>query len=205
MSMDGHVPAPSPLRRGEPGKVYCLVPPARADALMRPLKLHFARQPAVEVLIERRRGDAPPSPGSMTHRAPVAERDIALVLPPHLQSEAPHLRLIQPLVPVTRTHGDRDPASLITEALALDPEATSELCWRLSTLAQNRLAVDLGRAPTPADTRRLLGRILDQLPTYDPAAGSLPEWLNAILDGYAHQHAMRHALVPPSNGLGLAA
>jgi hypothetical protein len=203
MPTDGRVPDTSPLKldgRGlwrpssaERARLVCLVHPQRAGVLLPVLRGRFAREPLIEVLVERRAPAGLPRPAdpcrATVHRAPVAERDAVLALPPELRHEASHLRLVQPLATLRRTHEGTDIGALVASTLAMDPHATSELWWRVSPRVLARLELTLGRTPDLRAARSVLGRILDALPTYDPASDSLTAWLDGVADGYAEDLA----------------
>lgn len=164
-------------------RIFCLVPAERADTLLDRLRAHFAGQPQVSVLVERRTGDG----GAREHgrtRAPVAERDPARALPPELRPEARHLRLVQPMEPVRRTHEDSPLAELIERSVAGDPEAVSELWWRISERVLARLRLAIGVFAAERETSELLGRVLDELPAYDAARQPLSAWLDRVVDRY---------------------
>ena len=142
-------------------RVFCLVPPERADVLLAPLREHFADEPQIAVMVERRtesQAGHPPERGNP--RAPVAERDPARAIPPQLHREARHLRLVQPMEPVRRTYEDAGLAELIERSVAAEPEAVSELWWRVCE------------------------RVLDELPGYDPERPPLTAWLDVVVDRY---------------------
>ena len=161
-------------------RIIYLVPPERAT-LLDPLRQHFADEPQVEVLVERRaaagHGAGPRS------RAPVAERDPARPLPPELRPEAPHLRLVQPMEPVRRTFENADMSELIERSLAADPEAVSEFWWRVSERVLTRLRSALGVFAAEQATSEMLGRVLDELPGYD-AGQPLSDWLDRVVDRF---------------------
>jgi len=166
-------------------RVFCLVAAERADDLLEPLREHFAAAPQVAVLVERRvskRSHQPP--GGVRPRAPVAERDPVRALPPELHPEARHLRLVQPLEPVRRTYEDADLGELIGETLAGEPEAVSELWWRVSGRVQARLRLAIGVFATERAMSQVLGRLLDELPAYDPEREPLSTWLDVLVDRY---------------------
>jgi hypothetical protein len=189
--MSGHAP-PRPLDR-ERARLICLVAAERADVLLLPLREHFAAEPLVAVLVERRtlNGDPRPlDPAGHTHRrAPVAERDPVRALPSELRHEAHHLRLIQRMEPLRRTHEDTQTEALVGKSLAMEPEAVSELWWRVSERVLARLGLRLGHLGAEGSTREVLGRILDELPDYEPEHEPLTAWLDAVVDRYAQDRA----------------
>jgi hypothetical protein len=173
-------------------RLVYLIDPGWGDALLPALRDHFAREPQVAVLVERR-GEAaaapPADPTHRVHRAPVAERDAARSLPPELRLGAGHLRLVQPLAPVGRAHEDTDLRELVARTLALEPAAAAELWWRIAPRVLARLELGLGTVPGGSSARVLLGRILDELPGYDPAHERLTVWLDRLVDRYARAYS----------------
>jgi hypothetical protein len=175
MPTDGRAPSPPAAAR-----LFYLVDPRADGALLPSLRCHFEPERRVAVLEERRHATAAAAP-RRHRRAPVAERDPARGLPPELRHAAHDLRLVQPMAPLGRSHEDSALDLLVARAVALEPEATSELWWRLAPRALARLAARAGGGATPA----LMGRILDELPGYDAARGPLSPWLDAVVDRFA--------------------
>jgi hypothetical protein len=160
-------------------RIFYLVPPEKAT-LVGPLRQHFAHEPRVEVLVERR---AAAGGGGPRPRAPIAERDPARTLPPELRGEAQHLRLVQPMVPLRRTYEDADLGELIELSLAADPGAISELWWRISERALSRLRLAIGVFAAERATSELLGRVLDELPGYE-RGHPFEHWLDRVVDRF---------------------
>jgi hypothetical protein len=173
--------------------LFCLVPRERADALVAPLREHFADDPRVEVLVERRAPDgqrrAVNPDARCERRAPVVARDIVRALPPVLRGEARHLRFVQRLEPVRGTHQDTGTAELVDQIRAGNPEAVSELWWRFFERVRLRLRLRLGDAVAcHTAAREVVGRILDELDGYDSASQPLAAWLDMVVDRYAAEH-----------------
>jgi hypothetical protein len=174
-----------------PGQfIFCLVPAARADTLLEPLREHFADDPHVTVLVERRKPETPQAqwiPGTEHphRRAPAAERDLVRALPPRLRREARHLRFAQRLEPVSERHQETSTSDLVAAIRAGDPDAASELWWRFAERIQMRVRARLGETAAATAERTVLGRILDELEDYDPHARPLPAWLDDVVDRYA--------------------
>jgi hypothetical protein len=168
--------------------LFCLVPRERADALLRPLREHFADDPRVAVLVERRAPDGDESPaneaGGRNRRAPVVARDIVRALPPELRGEACHLRFVQRLEPVRPTHQHTDTDELVGQIRAGDPEAVTELWWRFFERVRLRLRPHHRDAAADATICDALGHILDEFDHYD-ARTPLAAWLDIVLDRYA--------------------
>ena len=175
--------------------LVCLVPPEKADVLLSPLREHFAADPLVTVVVERRVPSDTPRVvdrlGEGQRRAPIAERDAVRALPPELRHEAQYLRFVQRMEPLRRTHEDTDMSDLVDGCLANDPEAVSELWWRVSERVLARLGLRIGEHEAADSTRQMLGRILDELPGYQPQRESLPAWLDTVVDRYAEERPTR--------------
>ena len=113
------------------------------------------------------------------------------VLPPALRHEARHLRLVQRMEPLGRTHEDTDTADLVGKCLAVEPEAVSELWWRVSERVLARLRLRLGQLAAEDAAHHILGRILDELSGYQTEQEPLTAWLDAVVDRYAEDHSRR--------------
>ena len=165
----------------QPRLIYLLAAD-RAEELAR-LRERFADEPQVEVVVDRRERQrpAPPRP-QLRRRAPVAERDPARALP---DLPADGVRLVQPLEPVGRVHEATSLDELVTRSLAAEPAAVSELWWRTGERVMTRLRLLVGRRRADRSTSQVLGRILDELPAYDPQDEPLEEWLDDVVDRFA--------------------
>ncbi len=170
--------------------IYCLVPRDRADDLLAPLRRHFAGDPSLEVLVERRTDDERPrylAPEEQRHRrAPVAERDLLEKLPPQIREEADGLRFEQRMQPLGGAHQGTPTEELITAIKGGDAAASSELWWRINERVRMRLRVRLGDIEGPRAERHILGRILDELQSYehDPDR-PYTAWLDDVVDRFA--------------------
>jgi len=170
--------------------IYCLVPPEHADALLAPLKRHFAADPFLEVLVERRLDDDRPrylAPEEQRHRrAPVAERDLLDSLPAKLREKADGLRFEQRMQPLGGVHQNTTTEELVDAVKRGDPDAASELWWRINERVRMRLRVRLGEVEAPRAERHILGRLLDELQRYehDPDR-PYTAWLDDAVDRYA--------------------
>jgi hypothetical protein len=169
--------------------IFCLVPPERADELLGPLRRHFANDPYVAVLVERR-GDEPkphlvPAGEERHRRAPVAPRDLLRALPPSLQQEAGNLRFVQRMEPLGRRHQQTPTRGLVAAIRAGDPEAASELWWRTNERVRSRLRARLGDVDGARAEGGALGRILDALDGYQEDGRPFSVWLDDVVDRYA--------------------
>lgn len=179
--------ARSPFIGGVP-RLICLIPPERAEPLLAELREHLAGEAGVRVVVERRVAGAASGNG----RAPVAERDPAVLVPPELRRD---VRVVQRLSPLGRTHESAVTGDLVRAAVSADPEAVSELWWRISPRALARLRRRLGTAADEEDTGLLLGRVLDELPGHDPNR-PLEPWLDAVVDRFVLSRAPAQAARP---------
>ena len=170
--------------------LYRLVPAARADALLEPLREHFSGDPHVAVLVERRAPSAPkpvwqPGDAPPHRRAPAAERDVVRALPAALRRQARHLKFVQRLEPVTERHQHTSLPDLLAAIRDGDPEAASELWWRYAERIQMRLRTRLGELAAATADHGVLGRILDELDDNDPGDRPFLPWLDEVVDRYA--------------------
>ncbi len=170
--------------------IFCLVPPEREKELLGPLRRHFADDPYVAVLVERRAEEPKrhlaPVPEERHRRAPVAQRDLLRSLPPKLRDEASQLRFVQRMEPLGRRHQEASTPDLVAAIRIGDPEAASELWWRVNERVRVRLRSRLGDVEGARAERGSLGRILDALDGYeqDPDR-SFTAWLDEVVDRYA--------------------
>jgi hypothetical protein len=95
------------------------------------------------------------------------------------------VRLVQPLPPVAREHEATGLEELVALSLADEPGAVSELWWRLGGRATARLRLRVSAHRADQVTSPLLGRVLDELPGYDPVKTTLDAWLDAVVDRFA--------------------
>lgn len=185
--------------------LFCLVAPERAQELLPRLLEHFADDPRVAVLVERRGDDGQSRRPGAEQRAPVVARDIVRALPPGLRREARHLRFVQRLEPVRRTHASAANGDLLAQMRAGDPEAVTELWWRFHERVRLRLVSRLGHdAAAESAGPDVLGRLLDALETEDPSPERLGAWIDELVDRYVderirHDHVAR-ARTPASSG-----
>ena len=170
--------------------IFCLIPPHRADELLAPLRRHYADDPALEVLVERRRGSDTPrflAPTEQRHRrAPVAQRDLSDSLPDRYRDEAGALRFEQRMQPLGGQHQGTSIDDLAAAVRAGDPDAASELWWRVNERVRMRLRARLGEVEGPRAEGKILGHILDEIAGYehDPDR-AFTAWLDEVVDRFA--------------------
>jgi hypothetical protein len=176
---------------GQLPRLVYVVAPERADVLVPPLREHFATEPRVAVLVERRtrgRGEHPALEARHARqRAAVAQRDPLRALPPELHPEARHLQLVQRMEPLRRSLEDVGMSELVDRSLANEPDAVSELWWRVSPRMLARLRLRLGDFAAERATSHMLGRLLDELPRHDAERAPLTAWLDAVVDRYSEE------------------
>ena len=170
--------------------IFCLIPPDRADELLAPLRRHYAGDPALEVLVERRRGSDTPrflAPAEQRHRrAPVAQRDLSDSLPDRYRDEADALRFEQRMQPLSGRHQATSIDDVVSAVRAGDPGAASELWWRTNERVRMRLRARLGDIEGPRAEGKILGHILDAIDGYeqDPDR-AFTAWLDEVVDRFA--------------------
>ena len=176
-------------------RFVCVVRADRANVILPPLREHFAHESLVAVVVERRTPTGKRrllDPVGQTHRrAPIAERDPVRVLPPALRHEARYLRLVQRMETLRRMHEDTDTTDLVGKCLAAEPEAVSELWWRVSERVLMRLRLRLGQHAAEDTAPHILGRILDELSGYRVEQEPLTAWLDRVVDRYAEDRSPR--------------
>lgn len=79
---------------------------------------------------------------------------------------------------------DPDILELIRRSIAAEPEAISELWWRISEPTLTRLRAAIGVFAAEREASQVRGRVLDALPGYEPAGKPLDVWLDLIVDRY---------------------
>ena len=97
------------------------------------------------------------------------------------------MQLVQRMEPVRRDLEDVGMPELVERSLANEPEAVSELWWRVSSRVLARLRLRLGDFAAERATSRVLGRVLDELPGHDPERAPLNHWLDAVVDRYSDE------------------
>ena len=85
--------------------------------------------------------------------------------------------------PLRRTYEDAELGELIERSTASDPEAVSELWWRVSERVLTRLRMAIGVFAAERETSAMLGRMLDELPGYDRGQ-ELERWLDRVVDRF---------------------
>lgn len=188
--------------------VYCLVPPDLADELLEPLREHFAGEPGVAVIVDRRvrrrrsgadrRALLLPAPESVEkrerrdrrvspdRRSPALPRK--LTLPDVARPHAKRIRFSQRLPAVSRGGVDSLTLEELVEAIrAGHPEAPTEFYWRMFERAYSRLRSVLGRYARPDDHMAgTFGALLDRIDEWEPGGDrSFDDWFYAALDEHA--------------------
>lgn len=189
--------------------VFCLVPPELADELLDPLREHYASEPSVDVIVERRMGPrrsgldrralnlaVPPevvARRSGRDRRSVADRRSPQIprtiteLPPELSAHAEKIRFVQRLPAVSRGTESLELARLIHAIQQGDPEAPTEFYWRMFERVYSRLRHLRGRYSNPdKHMPAVFGRLLDGIGDWDSRNGEpFHEWLYEIVDAFA--------------------
>ena len=188
--------------------VYCLIPPDLSEELLDPLREHFAGDPTVEVIVDRRLRQrrsgvdrrtltvAPPDlvqkragverRQRLDRRTPQIPRQLAL--PEAAAAHAERIRFAQRLPAVTQ--GDTQALSLHELVLRIqqgDPEAPTEFYWRLFERVYSRLRSIMGRYSRPDEhMAEMFGVLLDHVDEWMPGAErSFEDWLYSVVDSHA--------------------
>lgn len=153
---------------------YCVVPKNTDPSVVEELRLKYADDTSVVVVLDDREGEGEPSSEVLRLRRPVLRRD----LPGGL---IPGARLEQHMPPVDLALADQSLDSIIAAAIAHDPAASSELRWRCYALVLIQLTDRLGsRAAAHQIVPRVMDAVQEALPTY-PAHGDFSRWLIALI------------------------
>jgi GrpB-like predicted nucleotidyltransferase (UPF0157 family) len=161
--------------------IYCLVPQELSKELLKPLRKHYRKDPRIEVIADRRKGPRrkplsvaePPRPPSGEddkrdrgdRRRPVLPRSVAAL--PEIP-DADRVVFVQRLLPVSDAMQKVPTEEIVARVKAADPEAPTELFWRLYERVHSRHTALLG-VPSDADREVVtaFGRLLDALESDD--------------------------------------
>jgi hypothetical protein len=187
--------------------VYCLIPPELAGELLEPLREHFAADPAVDVIVDRRIGHRRSgvdrrslmvaSPDVVQKRSGVDRRRLAgrrapqiprnLELPAEAAVHADRIRFAQRLTALSGGTIELSMHELILRIQQGDPEAPTEFYWRLFERVYSRLSTALGRYARPDEhMAATFGVLLDHVHEWMPGAErSFDDWLYSVLDAHA--------------------
>jgi hypothetical protein len=169
--------------------VFCLVAPERAGDLLDALVAHFADDPAVTVVVDRRtpragRTEADP-PAAADKRSPTVVRGLLGALPPQLRGAPGDVRFVQRLEPVRKRYADVDMAGLLVLCRGEDADAVSELLWRVRERVRVRLRRRVAPDALDGAAVEVWGLVLDALAVRAPADDEVGAWIDAIVDRYA--------------------
>jgi hypothetical protein len=188
--------------------VFCLIPPDLAEELLDPLREHFADDPAVDVIVERRlrprrsgvdRRLFNVAPADLVQKRSGAERRRradrrAPQIPRHLdlpeaaRAHGERIRFAQRLPPV---HGgsvqELSLHELILRIQHGDAEAPTEFYWRMFERVYSRLRTLMGRYSRPDEhMAQTFGVLLDRIDEWMPGAErSFEDWLYTVVDAHA--------------------
>jgi GrpB-like predicted nucleotidyltransferase (UPF0157 family) len=169
--------------------IYCIVPEPLAEGLVGDLRAHFAPDDRVQVLVDRRKRERRASArGGLPSRSAAEENEdrrsgsdrrrpvlprLLDSMPPALAERAEGVRFVQRMLPVSGGLTGLDVPDVVARVREGDPEAPTELYWRIYERVHSRLCVLLG-VPEQADQAApvAFGRILDALE--DPANAAAP-------------------------------
>jgi RNA polymerase sigma-70 factor (ECF subfamily) len=196
--------------------VYCLIPRALAPKLHELLRRHFAADPSVEVIVERRcverrrgverRAQAMAAgPERRQVRAVagrrIAERRVLLLavaapgpLPRRAREHAHRLAFGERLEPVGQLVEDADSARLVMRIQAGDREAFSLLYMRYFDRVYGYLRL-LFRDPHAAEdaAQQVFLKAFENISVYEPALGPFRGWLFVVARNFALNQLPRDA------------
>jgi RNA polymerase sigma-70 factor (ECF subfamily) len=188
--------------------LYCLIPRELAGEVHDELRHHFAEEPNVEVVVERRRRDrragkerrrgedSYPGPERRQIRNAdgrrVGERRAVLVevsppsLPESLQPYADRITFVERLEPPTEHAEDLDSARLVTSFQAGDKEAFTTLYMRYFDRVYSYLRVLLKDAYEAEDgAQQVFTKVFEALPRYERRDTPLRAWLFTVVRNHA--------------------
>jgi RNA polymerase sigma-70 factor (ECF subfamily) len=191
-------------------RIYCVVPWELAGELHEKLRLHFADDPNIDVVVERRRRERR---GGKSRRVVEAEAKgdrrairnpegrrvgdrrapVATIEPPTLPKLAhpyvEQLAFVERLEPSDQHYEDLDTARLVTRHQAGDKEVFAELYMRYFDRVYSylRLALDDEHAAEDA-TQQVFLKVMEALPRYERRTQPFRAWLFTIV----RNHAIRY-------------
>jgi RNA polymerase sigma-70 factor (ECF subfamily) len=194
--------------------VYCLIPYALAGKLHEPLRRHFAPDPSVEVVVERRAGERrngperrrriTTAPTERRHirnlegrrigprRAPTVSAD-ARALPRRVRPYADQLVFAERLEPGDEHLADLDSARLVTRFQAGDQDAFAALYMRYFDRVYTYLKAIFRDDPHEAEdvTQQVFVRAFEGLPRYERRGHPFRAWLFTIVRNQAMSQLRR--------------
>ncbi|MGH2961671.1 MAG: RNA polymerase sigma factor [Solirubrobacterales bacterium] len=188
--------------------LYCLIPRELSGELHDDLRHHFAEDPDVEVVVERRRRDRRGGAERRTRDEPrdgperrrirsaegrrAGERRAPLVevepppLPTAAQAHVARLVFVERLEPSSEDAEDLDSARLVTDFQAGDGEAFESLYMRYFDRVYAYLRVLLKDAHEAEDgTQQVFIKVFEALPRYERRGQPLRAWLFTIVRNHA--------------------
>jgi RNA polymerase sigma factor (sigma-70 family) len=188
--------------------VFCLIPRRLAGEVHDPLHRHFAGEPDVEVVVERRRtdrrsgedrrGEEADHEGAERRRIRnvdgrrVGERRAVLVevepppLPAELAAYVDAIGFVERLEPSSEREEDLDSARLVTSFQSGETEAFSTLYMRYFDRVYSYLRVLLEDAYEAEDgTQQVFTKVFEALPRYERREPPLRAWLFTVVRNHA--------------------
>jgi RNA polymerase sigma-70 factor (ECF subfamily) len=196
--------------------VYCLVPRDLALKLHEQLRQHFAHDPTVEVIVERRdaerRGQAQRRVGAGAARKGdrrrirsvpgrrVAERRVSfvavdpLILPRRARTQAHRLTFVERIEPTAPQAEDEDTARLVTRIQSGDRDAFALLYMRYFDRVYSYLRVVLRDSQAAEDvSQQVFLRVLESIGRYELRPQPFRAWLFAIVRNHAISYLRKHS------------
>jgi hypothetical protein len=213
------------VEEARPPLILLLVPENLSDELLEPLREHYAGDPLVRPIVDRRKqqrragidrrmlrmpaDDERRRQGDRRkradRRAPLLPRDLSDLLPPRFAEYAQELRWAQRLDPVSPHHAAL-PTQALVEAIATGHHScATELYWRCYERIYQRLREHMNAVTADAHTKAAFGNLLDRLGEFDAADFShrprtstpFDMFLEETVDAFAACHNVAPGAVTP--------
>lgn len=165
---------PADAGRMPANMTYCVVPKDTDPGAVDALRLEYAEDPSVLVVLDDRAGESEPSSEILRQRRPVLRRELP-------GSLIPGARLEQHMPPVDVSLAEQPLGTIVARAIQHDPAASTELRWRCYSLVLIQLSERLGnRAAAHQMVPRVMDAVQDALPGYPPS-GDFRSWLIKLI------------------------
>ena len=181
------------------GFIYVLVPERLKDEALAPLRRHFADDPKVAVIVERRSSERRSGVDDQVlryeqytrqeRRAQTVPRDLP-PLPPELQRYAADLQVRHRLPAVASGLENLRTEQIVERARDGDAAAHTELIWRTHDRVHRRVAMHISDPSLlESAVKEVFGHVFDVLDEFDPERASVESWMDGVVDERAERIA----------------
>jgi hypothetical protein len=158
------------------GTIYCVIPTDTSPTDAAALRLRYADDPSVRVILDDRAGEEQPTAEMLKQRRPVLRWDLP-------DTTIPGARFEQRMPPVDLFLADLSDAEILARAIEHDVAAAVELRWRCYGRVLMLLHARLGnRTKAHALVPATMDAVLRALPDLPPAS-DFWRWLAAFVAG----------------------